>query len=222
MDYRKIGHYGERFRKAFLPQELGWMGMLGKLGNNYTEASYSSTTLDEVESQMNRSLGHGVPIGLETHFNELVKNGFTNAILDLIAQYEELRLTNYFPASILQQLKLPDDVLLEQYGLKKVVYHLVQNAPQVYGFNRQAYAEHVVLDPDDETWEFENPFGNQVLNMKITALPAFNGYEGESRELADALLTDFDISTGPHVNCTVLPDGRITATFMPPPDPDAP
>lgn len=222
MDYRKIDYYGERFTKAFLPQELGWMGLLAKTGDSYVEASFASTTLDEIEYQMNRALGHSAPIGLETHYEELLANGFTDTILDLIAKYEELRLSNYFPASMLQQLKQPDADFLDHYRLKKGGHRLVQNASHVYGFQRQAYAEHVVLNPTGETWEFENPFADQVLKVKITALPGFDGYEGEGPELANALLTGFEVSeSDPNVTCT-LANGRITATFTPPSDPGAP
>ena len=76
--------------------------MLAKTCRTTDEDSFASTTLDEIEYQMNRALAHGLPIGLETHVADLQANGLTGAILDLIAKYEELRLSNYFPDSILQ------------------------------------------------------------------------------------------------------------------------
>ena len=146
MDFEKIGRFGKRYTKAFFPQELGWIGMLAKTCRTTDEDSFASTTLDEIEYQMNRALGHGLPIGLETHVADLQANGLTGAILDLIAKYEELRLSNYFPAAVLERLKEPNEKFLQRYQLKSDHYHLVRSdTSRRYEFRRRAYAEHLVL-----------------------------------------------------------------------------
>ena len=221
MDFEKIGRFGKRYAKAFFPQELGWIAMLGKTYRTTDEDSFASTTLDEIEYQMNRALGHGVPIGLETRVADLQANRLTGAILDLIAKYEELRLNNYFPAAVLERLKQPDEKFLRRYQLKSDHYHLVRSATsRTYEFRRRAYAEHLVLNPNSETWKFENPFPDQPLRIKITALPSHGAYTGPSLELANPLLSGFAVLTkADGVEC--IPGGQITATYSPPND-DAP
>ena len=222
MDFEKIGRFGRRYTKAFFPQELGWIGMLAKTCRTTDEDSFASTTLDEIEYQMNRALGHGLPIGLETRVADLQANGLTGAILDLIAKYEELRLSNYFPASDLEPLKRPDEKFLQRYQLKKGHYHLARSATsRRYVFRRRAYAEHLVLNGGGETWTFENPFPAQPLRMKITALPGHGGYTGPSLELANPLLDGFEVlAKAGGVECAIA-GGQITATYTPP-DADAP
>jgi hypothetical protein len=225
MDFEKVGRFGQRYEKAFFPQELGWIGMLAKTRDRFAVAdSFASTTLDEIEYQMNRALGYGLPIGLETNVADLEANHQTPAILDLIGEYEQLRLTNYFPASIVDRLKEPDEEFRSRYRLRKEQYHLVKHASGAYALRRQAYAEHLVLDANNETWVFENPFANQPMRGKITALPSYGGYEGESLELANALLSGFTVveeENAPGVTCRI--EGfQIKATFTPPDEPDTP
>ena len=78
-----------------------------------------------------------------------------------------------------------------------------------------------MLNADGETWKFENPFSDQPLRIKITALPSHGGYAGPSLELANPLLDGFEVLVkAAGVECTIA-SGRITATYTPP-DADAP
>ena len=219
MDHEKLGRFGERYKKAFFPQELGWIALLAKTGRTTDEDSFSTTTVDEIEYQLNRSLGHGVPIGLETRVDDLQANGLTGAILDLISKYEELRLNNYFPLAVLEKLKQANKKFLQVYGLAKDQYQLVGTAAGNYAFRHRAYLEHLVRDGRGESWEFENPFPNQPLRMKITALPSHGTYTGrDALTLAGPSLDGFEVvSQSPGVELTIN-DDQITATF----DPNAP
>jgi hypothetical protein len=78
-----------------------------------------------------------------------------------------------------------------------------------------------VLNTDSETWKFENPFPDQPLRIKITALPSYGGYAGPSLELANPLLDGFEVLTKAEgVECSIA-GGQITATYTPP-NADAP
>ena len=83
MDNEKIGRFGELYRKALIPQELGWIGYQARTGLNF-EDSYGSTARDEIEYQLNRALSHDLPIGLETTHADLTNNSASGEILDLI------------------------------------------------------------------------------------------------------------------------------------------
>lgn len=181
MDHFKIKTFREKLEKAPLAQELGWIGLLAKTGH-IVEYSFASTTLEHIEYQLNRSAGHGLPIGLETTVDELRSNALTGQILERIELYERLRLRGDFPCklddAIREKLKSPglvtdpdsDANFIDRYNLTKVDYLLVQNDRGRLGFRRRAYSERLVESSRD-TWRFDNPFGPQSLKIKITALP---------------------------------------------------
>lgn len=214
MDHFKIKTFREKLEKAPLAQELGWIGLLAKTGH-IVEYSFASTTLEHIEYQLNRSAGHGLPIGLETTVDELRSNALTGQILERIELYERLRLRGDFPCklddAIREKLKSPglvtdpdsDANFIDRYSLTKVDYLLVQNDSGRCGFQRRAYIEYLVNGAHD-TWQFENPFGLQPLKIKITALPAlapFADYIDEPPNIPLIIPTDVD-----HLECAVHPD----------------
>jgi hypothetical protein len=62
----------------------------------------------EIEYAWSRALAYGAAMSLETCYDELRGNGRTAEIFSIIRRWEELRLTNYFPQSIRDRLKVPD------------------------------------------------------------------------------------------------------------------
>lgn len=226
MDEQRLRHLKRVFANSFLQQELGWIGLLAKVDtNNSVNLSFASTTLDEMEYQLNRSLAYDMPIGLETTKDELEANGLSKDILDLIGTYENLRLRGYFSDAALNQLKLPEDrdppeeSFSGVYGLSKDQYRLVRSWCGAYGFVHQAYVEHVVENPSGETWIFKNPFPDQPLKVKVTALPAHSDFSDVENIPLLTDPTEVTVSNSPpdtraDTSCRVDPaSGEIVASY---------
>jgi hypothetical protein len=174
MDHIKLGHR-DKITNAHLVQDLGWIGLSAKTGQK-TENSYTSTTTDQLEYQLNRSLGYKLPIGLETTEDQLQINGSTDNILARIKLYEEARLSGAIPAGWVNRLIGIDEVTLgylrdygEFYGLRKID-HQLSRTPTGYSLKRRLFYQHLVTGSEDE-WEFFNPFPEQPFQIKIQALP---------------------------------------------------
>lgn len=183
MDHVKLKNRTE-FADAFLVQDLGWIGLLAKDGRaavDSAEYSFSSTTVDEMEYQLNRSLGFKLPISLETTENQLRANGFTDKILERIQLYERVRLAGLLSDHQLSLLTDHNPDLdpapdhedrasnYELYGLKKVDYELVET-PGGSRLKPRVYFQHI-FSASSPDWTFKNPFGEQPLRIKIQALP---------------------------------------------------
>jgi len=81
------------------PGELGWFGIGPKSGN------YDGLQFDEFEYLMCKSLAHDSPISLQTSFSRMEAHPLTPDILEIVRQYEELRLAYTVPTETLQRLK---------------------------------------------------------------------------------------------------------------------
>lgn len=69
-----------------MPGELGWFGIWPKQKNT------DGLQLDEIEYLMCKSLGHDVPISLETGFGQMEQHPLTPGVLEIVGAYEDLRM----------------------------------------------------------------------------------------------------------------------------------
>lgn len=228
LDYDRIGiRWDRRHSASCMPMELGWFGFFAKLDcyrqgiaeNNETggeiyNKSYAATTLDEVEYLLNRSLGFDMPFGLETRFDELEANALTQKVFKLIGKYEHLRLNGNIPPSLRQKLQRPDEKFIAKYQLLKEQYRMGGYPPFFYRFYRQAYFEKVLHD--GESWDFVNPFHEQLLQVKITALPGHDLADGAEVLLYKENLS-FEEKKDQYVSDPKLSKtGQIKAQYTPP------
>ena len=172
LDFSRLENWiGNRYGNGCLPGELGWFGFLSKIESRKdVNDSFASTSPDEIEYLMNRALGYNLPIGLETTWKEIQAHGRYQEIFDIIGKYEKLRQLQYFPESMLKNLRDRHEAFRAKYNASKVQYHLVQRDLLNFGLRKQVFLEKVMKS--GESWTFENPFEEQSLNVKITALPA--------------------------------------------------
>lgn len=98
LDWHKIADSREAYRNSFMPAELGWWGFLAWAPHQ------PATTPDEVEFYAIRMLALDTPVSLETHLTALKQNGRTEEMLQLLGDYERLRLGGTVPAAIRAQL----------------------------------------------------------------------------------------------------------------------
>lgn len=81
-----------------MPAELGWFGIGPKSGN------YDGLQFDEIEYLMCKSLAHNAPISLQTSFSRMEAHPLTPDILEIVRQYEEVRLARRASDSELKRL----------------------------------------------------------------------------------------------------------------------
>lgn len=88
-----------RGHEDMTPGELGWFGIGPKSGN------YDGLQFDEIEYLMCKSLAYDSPISLQTSFSRMEAHPLTPDILEIVRQYEQLRLAYKVPAQTLQRLQ---------------------------------------------------------------------------------------------------------------------
>lgn len=98
LDYHKIADAWMNYRNNFLPTDLGWWGFLEDTPD------HPATTPDEMEYYAVRMLALDSAISLETNLTALNTNGRTKEMLQLLAAYEQLRLSGAVPKPVREQL----------------------------------------------------------------------------------------------------------------------
>jgi hypothetical protein len=98
-------------RQDMMPGELGWFGIWPKGPNT------DGLQLDEVEYLMCKSLGYDVPISLQTDFSQMEAHPLTPEILNIVREYETLRMAGAVPEATWKQLQeLGKDFALIRVG----------------------------------------------------------------------------------------------------------
>lgn len=78
-------------RQDMMPGELGWFGIWPRGPNT------DGLQLDEVEYLMCKSLGYDAPISLQTSFDQMEAHPLTSGILEIVREYEALRMSRAVP-----------------------------------------------------------------------------------------------------------------------------
>jgi len=150
------------------PFEFGWFGyVLQYLNPKPNLPGGDATRPREIEYAWSKALAYGGAMSLETSQTCLEGNGRTGEVLDLIKLWEDLRLTNYFPESIRDQIKDP----LKEIPLKE--FTLRQGPTGQWEVLPIWYEEHQVdpLVSGSDHWTFSNPYGAQNVRIVIEAGP---------------------------------------------------
>jgi len=184
-DYVRIGHYYPFCRGAMIEQNLGWIGLRAKtdVNQNIDWDLFNATMIDEIEYQMNKALGYGVPISLQTFSKAINENGFSTEILKLISRYLYLTKEVPLPLSLRQNLQEPGKE-----------YHLIKHWCK-WGFKERVYVKHYVGKQGTEesseeeqpwnaenNWSFNNPFSEQSPKIMIRAVPNSREYNYSKNE----------------------------------------
>ncbi|MHC4400753.1 MAG: hypothetical protein ACYTG0_13840 [Planctomycetota bacterium] len=82
-----------------IPGELGWFGIGPKSGE------YDGLQFDEIEYLMTKSLAHNAPISLQTSFGRMEAHPLTPDILEIVRQYEAIRLAGRVPEATRERVK---------------------------------------------------------------------------------------------------------------------
>jgi hypothetical protein len=99
LDLHKIADSWRSYTDSFMPAELGWWSFLEDTPHN------PATSPDEVEYYAVRMLALDTPVSLETNLSALKRNGRTEELLELLGNYERLRLAGGVPAALREKLR---------------------------------------------------------------------------------------------------------------------
>ena len=158
--------------QAYLPANLGWWCVF-----DWTPKDRIRTFSDDLEYVMCKAIAgdHSLSwlLGFEPETFEKSYNA--RRLGALVKQYEELRLANYFSASVREQLGAPNS----DFTLEKT-------AQGQWRFRPVKYDTHKVLGVDgtSDRWKVENKFCRQPLKLRIEALLSLSPYEGSDEVLA--------------------------------------
>jgi hypothetical protein len=109
------------------PGELGWFGIWPK-GNDT-----DGLQLDEAEYLMCKSLAYDAPVSLQTSFAQMEAHPLTPGILEIVREYERLRMARAVPEDVTEKLRElgRDFAMLQQNG--KLRFVPVEAVPLVDG-----------------------------------------------------------------------------------------
>jgi hypothetical protein len=150
LDIHKIGLARANYLRSFLPAELGWWGLLA------ATPDHPATTPDEIEFLAVRMLALDAPASIETTLQSLQANGRTDEMLQLLDNYEKLRLSGQVPQSIRENLRQGEWHLIQRGG--KPEFHPVRYT--------------AVFASAPEQIPVNNEFGSQPLKFRVGVLPA--------------------------------------------------
>ena len=146
----------------FLSFDLGWFGYFT---HNVTGPA---TRPREMAYAWCKALAHSAPISLSTDKRRLDGNGRTQEIFAMIRNWEELKITGYFPERIRDQLKEPNrEFALEQRAKGEWQIHPVTYAPEKYVAK---------VDGAQNAWTFDSPHPSQPLRVFIEPKPQLAEY----------------------------------------------
>ena len=160
-------------QQIFMPANLGWWCVF-----DWTPKARIRTFPDDVEYLMCKALAGDYSLSWLMGFDPdtYATSHNRQRLAAMVKQYEELRLANYFPKSVRDQLGAPGrDFALEQA------------AGGWWQFRPVQYDEHKVSGLDGQggsSWRFQNPFGRQPVMVRIEALLSLAPYEGNGEVAA--------------------------------------
>jgi hypothetical protein len=193
----------------FLTPNISWVGIFA-----HTPTLLAARP-DDIELVCARSLGYNAPVGWAfdvcaggpSSLDGLNKNGRRAEIVNLINSYENMRLTNYFPASTVAPLQQ----LHSEWRLL---------APQATNGSYQlvpcSYAKSTIIRtsaPETFAWQVTNSFRAQPLRVRIEALSALAAYGGASNVVAADFANASFAAQGNAASGTTF---QLTGTNYPP------
>ncbi len=152
LDYHKIGGYWNFHHNNFMPAELGWWGLLAHAPD------HPATKPDEVEFYATRMLALRSPVSLETHLGTMKQNGRTTEMLQLLGEYERLRLSDAIAPGLRERLRTGE-------------WHLTRVGPTP-AFAPIRYDAHRITLPREI--QVTNTFEAQPLKFRLEILPGLS------------------------------------------------
>ncbi len=142
------------FQRNFMPGMLGWFKMTPE------------TSLEDMEWMLAKSAGYDAGYALVADLPTIDQNGNSHKILELIGDWEKLRISNSF--SDAQKEAMRDSN--KEFTLKKIndsEWNLQEVYSEIYSHEKKVRQPG---EPLYSTLEFNNPGEEQVVNFTMTAM----------------------------------------------------
>jgi len=168
---------GER---EFLPTHLGWWAVFDPNGGIQPDRTFP----DDIEYLCGKALAHDSSLSFLVGFTPkaVSKSWNLQRLAAIIKNYEDLRLSNYFPESVRTKLAVPGDEFVLQQGRDKQ-----------WQLRPTQYAKHKIetVDERSTSWTTKNKFGRQPVQLRIEALLSAASYDAPG----NITLADFNTTT---------------------------
>ena len=164
------------FRRNFIPCMLGWFSMR------------DNTSLEDIEWMLARSAAFDAGYALVTSVDLVKKNGFGDAILEKIKEWEKARLGGAFS----EEQKKRMENIKDEFSLEKVS----ENSWNLTPYDVQRFEHELkIRQPGEPVWsvfQYKNEFASQPMQFILTTKNS--RVSGISIELDDFKKIDLDIS----------------------------
>jgi hypothetical protein len=141
------------FKRNFMPAMLGWFKMTPE------------TSIEDIEWMLARSAGFDAGYAFVTSLDTLKKNQSSDKILNLLAQWEKIRMLNLFSPEQKKKMKdIKNEFTLKtissnEWNLHRVISYKFKHEKRI----RQPG------EPSASTFTINNPYWEQNLNIIVTA-----------------------------------------------------
>ncbi len=165
--------------KMFLPAQLGWWAV-----ETWTGPEAEPTFPDDIEYLCGKALATDSGLSLMgVSPQTFPKKPAFQRLANIFKSYESLRHANYFPESIKQRVRVPGEE-----------FTLIKDQGGRWRFCPIQYAKHKVegIDGWSDRWKTRNPYGRQVVQLRIEALNSAAPYGAPG----NATLADFGSLAG--------------------------
>lgn len=156
----------DAYRKtSLLPAQLGWWAIFGP--DRHRDAELP----DEIEYLCTKALAYDMPMSFQAvQPGDRPQNARQDEYLEMIGNYERLRLADRFPESVKERLRR-----------EKQEFRLVRSPDGTWQFVPTDYAVHKVTGLADGTgtWTVNNRFTAQPVKVRIQALYSVEPYDSE-------------------------------------------
>lgn len=142
------------FQRNFMPGMLGWFKMTPE------------TSLEDMEWMLAKSAGYDAGYALVADLETVDQNGNSDRILELIGDWEKLRISNSFSEAQKEAMRDSN----KEFTLKKMndsEWSLREVYSEIYTHEKKVRQPG---EPLFSTFEFNNPGDEQVVNFTMTAL----------------------------------------------------
>lgn len=166
----------EELQRMFLPGHLGWWAI-----KTWTGIQGEPTFSDDIEYLCCKSIGTDAGLSIMGINPTNRHKPIYQRLAGILKRYEELRHANYFDESVKEQLRIPG----QEYTLK-------QAADTRWGFYPRQYDKHKIEETveNESSWESENPYAAQPIQLRIEALMSAAEYDAEE----STMLVDFSFN----------------------------
>ena len=176
----------EFFRDNLFPTAMGWW----RIGT--TGLDWEATRLEDVEYLLAKAAGNSAAHALSTDVGVLERHGLAGEMLDLVAEWEQLRASGALSTAQRRWLREKgQDVSLRRSGEAAWDLLPVRYSPFVWWRPKQGGETHgreqtfaSAGDPTPATpFSFENPFATQPLSFEVRCLPAYDYAHAQNIDL---------------------------------------